>query len=219
MKRIFTFLFFIPSVLSAQLINYTPNRKLDKTVAKTYYNTEFIYLTNLSNKSFDVEYTVIENTLDAGWSAALCTNTKCSNNIPKSGSLGTLSPTAEAFISVSVSANETLGEGQVRFLITSKQQSSLSDTVTFRYTVNEDGTVQAGPWAKINVANGVLNVLLQNPGNNVMLYVFNIHGNAVYNGAVDGIASVPLRDYAKGLYFVMITDETGREIKQKVVYF
>lgn len=217
MKLICTLFFLMPLLNFAQELVYTPNRKLDKTVDNMYYNTAFIFIKNVGNQAVNLEFELIDNDLKPEWSATICTNRQCSNNIPKSGSLGSVNPNNEAYISFNFAANETPGTGQARFLITSPENKALQDTVTFRYTVTEDGKIQARPWADLRYAQGVLTVILEDPNSESIMRIFNLEGKPVFDGVLGPITSIPLRDFGTGLYLVTITDEKGRIIRKKIV--
>lgn len=217
MKLVCLLFFLIPLVNIAQELVYTPNRKLDKTVDNMYYNTEFIFIKNVSNQAVNLDFELIDNNLKPEWSATICTNRQCSNNIPKSGSLGSINPNNEAYISFNFSANETPGSGQARFLITSPDDKALHDTVTFSYTVTDDGKIQARPWADLRYAQGVLTVILENPNSESVMRIFNLEGKPLFDGELSPITSVPLRDFGSGIYLVAITDEKGRTIRKKIV--
>lgn len=219
MKTLLFLFAFIHFACMAQVITYSPNRKIEKTVAQTYYDTEFIFLKNVSSENIDITFEVIENTLDPAWSATFCTNQQCFNQIPDAGSLGSVAPNSEAYFSFNFAANETIGTGQVRILITSAVVPNLSDTVTFKYNVTEDGTVKAGPWANINFGQGVLTVLLQNPQIKTTLQVINLNGQFIFDQEIGHITSIPMRDYPKGLYIVAIRDENDRIINEKLVHY
>ncbi|NOQ74574.1 MAG: T9SS type A sorting domain-containing protein [Crocinitomix sp.] len=219
MKTFWILLVFVSLIGNSQVVRYSPNRKIEKTVSQNYYDTEFLFLKNITSKSLDLSFEVIENTLNPNWSATFCTNLQCYSQIPDFGSLGSLAPESEAYFSFNFSANETLGTGQVRILITSTTSAELSDTVTFKYKVTEDGTVKAGPWANINYGQGVLTVLLQNPEIKTTLQVIDMNGKFIFDQEIGHIISIPLRDYPKGLYIIAIRDENDRIIKEKLVHY
>ena len=205
-----------PVVVTAQLLNYSPNRKLEKTVAKTYYNTEFIFLKNISDQAFTIEFEVLENTFDDGWSATFCTSAQCFNTIPKLGTLGNVNPGGEAYFSFNFAANDKLGDGQVRVLLQSPERPELQDTITFKYTVTEDGSVEAGPWADISYKQGILTIFLQNPAIETKFQVASLDGRIVFQGILEQITSLPLREHPKGVYLVVIRDENDRMISEKI---
>jgi len=166
-----------------------------------------------------LSFELLENTLLGDWSATICTNQQCYSNLPKSGELGTVSADQEAYFSFNFSANQKLGTGAVRYLITSKEDASLHDTLTFNYTVTEDGKIAAGPWAKVNFNLGVLTVLLENPYLETTMQIYTVQGEEIYNSKLNPITSFPLRDFGAGMYLIYIEDETNRVLKQKVVHF
>jgi hypothetical protein len=219
MKLLWTLLALVSFIGYSQVLTYSPNRKIERTVASTYYDTEFLFIKNISSKSIVLDFEVIENTLDPMWSATFCTNMQCYSFIPDAGSLGSIEMEEEAYFSFNFSANEVLGSGQVRILITSTSAAELRDTVTFKYNVTEDGTVKAGPWANINYGQGILTVLLQNPQIKTRLQVINLNGKFIFDQEIGHITSIPLRDYPKGLYIVAIKDENDRVINEKLVHY
>lgn len=219
MKRALLICLLLPLFGWSQVLQYSPNRKLEKTVSQTYYDTEFIFIENISGSPITLEFEVIENTLLPDWSATICTNAQCFNQIPKSSSLGSIGSGSEAYFSFNFAANETVGEGQIRFLITSPTNQELKDTVTFKYAVTEDGSVKAGPWANINFAQGVLTVLLENPHLETNMQVYNVEGKLIYDQTLEHITSVPLRSYPNGAYIVIIRDENDRILREKLVKY
>ena len=219
MHKLFTFLLFLPFLGVSQILDYTPNRKLNKTVAANYYNSEFIFIQNISNQSQGLFFERIDNTLLTEWSATICTNQTCFSILPKSGSLGALNPGDEAYISLNLAVNCVLGEGNVRYLISSLTDTSLHDTVTFNFLATEDGSVAAGPWANVNFSQGVLTVLLADHNLKAHLSIYTLDGKAIYDQELNPISSVPIRNFGSAAYLVYIRDEYDRIIKKKIVYF
>ncbi len=219
MYKLFAFLLSIPFLGVSQILDYTPNRKLNKTVAANYYNTEFIFIRNISNQSQGLVFERIDNALITEWSATICTNQTCYSILPKSGNLGVLKPGDETYISINLAVNSVLGEGSVRYLINSLTDTSLHDTVTFNFLATEDGSVASGPWANVNFSQGVLTVLLADPNLKAHLSIYTLDGKAIYDQELNPISSVPIRDFGSATYLVYIRDEYGRIIKKKIVYF
>lgn len=203
----------------AQTLSYSPGQTLNKTVSQAYYDSDFIYFTNISDKALEFEFSLLDNSFANEWSASFCTNLTCYNKIPKAGSLGTLAPGDQGYFLFNLAANETTGNGEVRILITSEQDASLSDTVRFNYTVTEDGAIEAGPWAKVNFDQGIFTVLLAQINIETNLMITNLEGKIIYNEKLSAITSVPLRDHPKGVYVFKIEDASGRILKDKVLNF
>ncbi len=218
MKSIWLFIVLFPIIGTAQTLQYSPNRKLDKTVAEIYYNTEFMFIKNISDKAININYELIEDTFLPEWNASFCTNAQCFNQIPNTGTFGSIAINEEAYVAFNFGANQTIGEGQLRFLISSPDNQDLNDTITFKYTVTEDGTVKAGPWADITYAQGVLTVFLENPNLETTMQVFNLQGKTVFNEQLSHITSIPLRDHSSGMYLIIITDANDRILQEKVLH-
>lgn len=221
MRSILTFLFCLGFVWSgySQTIQYSPTIQLDKTVDQFYYDSDFIYLKNTTDGSIDLEFTLVENTLVPEWNASLCTNIACYNKVPKAGSLGTITAGNDAYFLFSLGANEQVGEGQVRLIVTSPQKTELSDTVTFKYTVTEDGSIKAGPWANVNFEQGIFTVLLTHQNIETHLLITSLEGKVIFDEQISGISSFPLRDHPTGVYLYKVEDSAGRILKDKVLNF
>lgn len=219
MKLTFLCFTLFPAFIFAQVLTYSPNRKIERTVSKTYYDTEFIFIKNPGGPAINLQFEVIESTFLPDWSATICTNAQCFNTIPNGGQFGQIGPGSEGYISFNFAANETTGSGYVKFRLFSDQSLTLSDTVTFEYTVTEDGSIKAGPWANVNFGQGVLTVLLENPHLETTLHIFDLNGRLITAQTLEHITSFPLRNYPKGMYLVAIEDENGRQIREKVLYY
>lgn len=215
----FPLFFLLPITGRTQVIQYSPNPSIQKTVAQNYYDTEYLFIKNIGKGALSLAFELLENEFKAEWSATFCTNVQCFNKVPSSGSLGTIEEGQEAYISLNFAANETVGQGKIRVLVTSPQQPNLKDTVTFDYTVTEDGSIKAGPWANINYGQGVLTVLLENPHLETTMMITDLNGKIIYDDRLDHITSIPLRNYPKGMYIIGIRDENDRIIRKKVIHF
>jgi len=45
----------------------------------------------------------------------------------------------------------------------------------------------------------------------------NVEGKTMYYSKLESITSIPLRNYPKGLYFVIVRDEKDRLIRKKIL--
>lgn len=216
MYRIFTLIILIPSWCASQILEYSPNFKVDKVVSEDYYDTDFIYVKNNTTKSLSVDFELLENTFLNEWSESVCTNVQCFNTIPNGGTLGTLQSNGEGFVSLNFSSNQTLGEGKVILRITSPENPSLSDTLSFQYQVTEGGKLEAKPWVKINHQQGMLTVFLDNPFLSAHMKISGVNGALIFDQQLEAITSIPLRDFASGIYVISIIDEQGRAIKETI---
>jgi hypothetical protein len=73
------------------------------------------------------------------------------------------------------------------------------------------------PWAKLNFAQNVVTVFLLNESVSTFLYVFDLQGNQVVNRKLEEISAVTLAQFPAGIYVVVVRDENGKELVQKVV--
>jgi hypothetical protein len=187
-------------------------------VSLTYYNTEYIFITNNSDQSLDLSFELIDENLPQQWSATGCTNMICYTNIPDNGSLGVLQPGHEAYLSINLSVNEVIGDGELKFAVFDLSNPQVRDTVSFIYHVTEDlSNQEPQPWAKINFAQNVITVFLLNESVSTFLYVFDLQGNQVVNRTLQEISAVTLAAFPVGIYVVVVRDESGKELVQKIV--
>jgi hypothetical protein len=216
--RIFVTTLILSASSFAQTLSYSPAQVLEKTVSLTYYNTEYIFITNNSDQSLDLSFELIDENLPQQWSATGCTNMICYTNIPDNGSLGVLQPGHEAYLSINLSVNEVIGDGELKFAVFDLSNPQVRDTVSFIYHVTEDlSNQEPQPWAKINFAQNVITVFLLNESVSTFLYVFDLQGNQVVNRTLQEISAVTLAAFPVGIYVVVVRDESGKELVQKIV--
>lgn len=216
MKHVIFFIFMFPVYLYAQNFIYKPKKTVDITVGKTYYNTEYIYIQNLGEKSVTAQFELVKNTFPTEWSQTACTNTQCYTDIPNYGTVGTLKAGGEGFFSINVSTNNFIGAGELIFSLTATDDPTLNDTLKFRYAATEDGKVTPQPWANVVFKNGILTILLQDPYLKTNVLVSTLDGKPIYNQPLNPITSFPLYNDSKGIYILIIEDEKGRIIKQRI---
>lgn len=216
--RIFVTTILLSAGAFAQPLSYNPAQVLEKTVSLTYYNTEYIFITNNTDQSVDLAFELIEENLPKEWSATGCTNMICYTNLPDDGSLGVLQPGQEAYLSINLSVNEFVGVGEIKYAVFHPSNPELRDTVSFIYHAAEDLTNQEPqPWAKINFAQNVVTVFLLNESVSTFLNVFDLQGNQVVNMKLGEISAVTLAAFPAGTYVVVVRDENGKELIQKIV--
>ncbi len=202
----------------AQTLSYSPGQTLEKTVSLTYYNTEYIFITNNSDQVLDLSFELIDQNLPQQWSATGCTNMICYTNLPDDGSLGVLQPGQEAYLSINLSVNEFVGDGEIKYAVFDSSNPELRDTVSFIYHAAEDlSNQEPQPWAKINFAQNVVTVFLLNESVSTFLYVFDLQGNQLVNRKLEEISAVSLAQFPTGVFLVVVRDENGKELVQKVV--
>jgi hypothetical protein len=202
----------------AQTLSYNPAQILEKTVSLAYYSTEYIFITNNSDQVLDLSFELIDENLPQQWSATGCTNMICYTNIPDDGSLGILQPGREAYLSINLSVNEVAGDCELKFAVFDQSNPLIRDTLAFIYHASEDLSNQTPqPWAKLNFAQNVVTVFLLNESVSTFLYVFDLQGNQVVNRKLEEISAVTLAQFPAGIYVVVVRDENGKELVQKVV--
>ena len=204
--------------LRAQELSYSPGMTIEKTVSLNYYDTEYIFIDNFSEHPIDLYFELVSANIPEAWSATGCTNMICYIKIPDQGMLGTVGDGSQAYLSINLAANETAGDGEIRYRIYSPQFPGMSDTISFVYHAEESIAAAPQPWARIQVAQQVITVFLENEAVETTLAVFDLNGNRVLHTPLEAITSYSMATLTSGVYIVHVSAENGRELIQKVVH-
>lgn len=200
----------------AQEISYSPGMTLEKTVSLTYYDTDYLFIQNISEEPMTLGFELITDDLPQAWSATGCTHIICYVKVPDAGPLGTLLPGEEGYISINLSANETAGEGELAFAVFNENNPALRDTVRFHYTVSADSAQVPQPWAAIQYAANVLTVFLSQASTEASLKVFDLNGNLIHATDLEAIYTYSTQNLASGIYIVAVENEQGQRLQQKI---
>ncbi|MBI3136343.1 MAG: T9SS type A sorting domain-containing protein [Bacteroidetes bacterium] len=201
----------------AQTLSFSPGMTVEKTVSLNYYNTEYLFIENISDQAVSLNFELVSNTLPHEWSATGCTNLLCYVTIPENGPLGVLQPHEQAYLSINLAVNEFAGDGEIRYAVTNSQTTTGADTVVFHYHAEALQNEEPQPWAQINFAQNILTVFLENAGTETVLYVFDLNGNKQVAMKLQDITSVSLAAFSTGTYIAVVRTENGKELVQKVV--
>lgn len=216
--RIFLLTFLISANAFAQNIAFSPSSVLERTVSLTYYNTDYIFITNISDEIRSLSFELVDFNFPSEWSVTGCTNVICYTKVPDDGTLGTIQPDDQAYLSINLAVNGIAGDGEIRFVVFDQDQPQLKDTVSFVYHAQEDQLdAEPQPWAKINFAQNVLTVFLKNESAFTALYIFDVNGKRMMNMELGEISSYSMSEFPVGIYVVVVRDENGKELIQKVV--
>lgn len=190
---------------------------MEKTVTPAYYNTDYVYIRNSGSIPYQLEFELITENRPSAWHASVCSGAICYFDIPSSGIIGTLNPDEEGYLAFNLSTNETVGDGEFSFRIFDKTHPEISDTLTFFYHAETGPEPDLEPWVRLNYQNGILTILLKNEQYKTELSVYDLHGNRVRHLPVESITSIRASELAKGIYVILITDESGRTYHEKIV--
>ena len=215
--KLWGFFILIPLFGMSQVVSYTPGPIIERVLPPTHYDTDFIYIKNNTTEPIELWYDLLVENPVSGWYASVCTGSTCLNYIPKSGLIAVVDPKLETYISLNLSTNEKLGDGEFSFIVYSKTHSQIRDTVKFIYHVKETPQNADIPWIRVNKEANAITVLLKNNAYQTELYLFNLAGQLVYQIPVEGISSFRLDDFQAGTYVLVVQDELGRRYQEKVV--
>ncbi|MBI3134735.1 MAG: T9SS type A sorting domain-containing protein [Bacteroidetes bacterium] len=200
----------------SQSISFSPAMQSENSVSLTYYDTEYIFITNEGAETISLSFELIENTLPQEWSVSGCTNIICYPGVPDDGIFGEVSPGGQAYIATNLGTNDVAGSGQIRYRIFDKVHPEINDTLTFVYEAGKETVTEVQPWAKINFSLNVVTVFLENENAGASLRVYDISGKLVLLMKLEAISSVSLINFPEGVYFVEVVAGNGKRIVQKI---
>lgn len=205
------------SVGFSQTISYNPGMTVESTVESNYYNTEYIFISNIGTGSLNLEFELVQEDIPADWAASGCTNVICYTGVPEYGTLGNLANGEEAYVSINLSVNGVAGDAIIRYRIFDYDNHEMSDTIAFIYHVESD-TINSTPqpWAKINFYQNVLTVFLKNEFEGSVLSVYDICGRQVVRQEAETITAISFEGFEAGVYIVSIENNQGQRMTQRV---
>jgi len=200
-----------------QNLSFSPGAISENNISLNYYNTEYIFIQNTTTEILNLEFELVEEDIPSDWASSGCTNVICYISVPENGPLGDLNPGEEAYLSINLSVNDSPGDALIRFRIFDKNMPQINDTITFIYKAESD-TLYATPqpWAKINFYQNVLTVFLKGGNSKTELKVFDLGGKLIAQQEIQTITSLSFQNFTNGIYIIMVENESGQQIIQKV---
>jgi len=200
-----------------QNLSFSPGAVTENNISLDYYNTEYIFITNNTSDVLNLEFELVQEDIPVDWAASGCTNVICYISVPENGPLGDLNPGEEAYLSINLSVNDSPGDAIIRFRIFDPDNPQINDTITFIYKAESDTLYSTPqPWAKINFYQNVLTVFLKSGNSKTELKVFDMGGKLIAQHDIETITSLSFRDFTDGIYIIMVENESGQQIIQKV---
>lgn len=213
-------LFFILIRLScfSQGLIFDPGSINENVISGEYYNTEYIFITNNSDETIMLRFDLVEESVPSTWHASGCTNQICYIHIPDQGMFGILNPGEQAYMSINLSNNGTIGDAKIRFAVYNPDNNMYSDTISFIYSSSEsDELSETQPWAKLNFAENVLTVFLKDGFSQTSLRIFDLSGNLVLQTNPENIFSFSFNHLANGIYIANLETNSGERLVEKIV--
>ncbi len=214
----FTGVFFFNSLMVfSQPLTFSPSKILEKSIEPDYYSTEYIFISNNTDSPLTVNFNLFSADVPSEWSATGCTNTFCYIKLPDDGTFGMLEPDGQGYMSINLAANGTEGTGEVSFIISVEEIPEFSDTLLFIYSSqNNTDTIQQS-WAQINFSQQVIHIFLDDASVGSQIRMYNLSGEIVLNAPLEKITSFSLTSFTRGIYFVAVRREDGKELVQKIL--
>lgn len=216
--RIFLVTLLLSTFCYAQQISYSPGNILEKTIATSYYNTEYLFVNYSGANAIDLNFELVSANIPQGWHVTGCTNMICYVKIPDDGTFGIVQQGTQAYMSINLAANDIVGDATIKFSIFELGKETERDTITFIYHAEEETTLsEPQPWAKINYAQNVITVFIKSDFTNTSLTVFDVRGNKILSQTTEAITAASMNNFAAGVYFVVVENKDGRRLVQKIV--
>ncbi len=141
MKKVILFLVGLWGGMSVQAqLSYDPGKSVVVTGTTTDASNPHgvITFTNTGSSALDLQWNVIENTLNAGWGAVFCTDI-CYTQVKNSGTYPSLASGKSAFVSIEIQSNGIADTGRLRVVI-SEVNGTISDTLIFDFQISQGTT-------------------------------------------------------------------------------
>lgn len=210
------FLFFTIAFLThCQTLIYSPWQTLEKTVDKSYYGTEYIFIRNNVAQSVDLEFELISENFPSSWSVTGCTNLICYSNLPDKGTLGIKQQNEEWYMSLNIAVNQQLGEGVIKFRLFSSNTPSINDTLVFKIKAEESELIEIKPWAEFQYNENGITIFTQSNVEATFL-LFNLSGQTIMNEQLTEVSTFSFANLSKGVYVVYITSKQGKKLVKKI---
>lgn len=219
MKGSLSFIVFFCFGVKAQELYFQPSKSLENQISLNYYDTEYIFITNNSSSVIDLSFSLITADFPSEWSVTGCTNLICYTKIPEDGPFGIIDAGQQAYMSINLSTNKTAGNGSISFVILNNQATEILDTIYFNYTAATEENSKPQEWAKLNISANSIHIFVQNPSDKTTLQLFDLSGKQYLYSELETISSFSLIDLPSGIYIAVIRNESGKEIKEKIIKF
>ncbi len=196
------------STAVAQTFVCTPANTAFKGAPLNTYTDVTIDMVNQFADTMTLGWTVLENTLDAGWDYSVCDYVACYTTLPSSS---VMSPNfgSNCFLKLSVNPMAIEATGVLKFWVFDVKTPNAGDTVTFNVTSENLG---------LEDANWVANALYPNPATDFItvgeevtsVQVYSLTGDLVHQQKMEATHSmVSLKGLAKGVHLVKLLHANG----------
>lgn len=215
--RLFLLFFLAEMPVLGQQLAFSPLQTIEKTVSHDYYDTDYIFITNIGEQDCVLEFELVEATIPPQCSVTGCTNTLCYPLLPETGMLGDLQAGEDAYLSINLAVNDQTGEVVIRYAIFDPANKANSDTIAFIYKIEADTAGVQPEWAKINYELSVITVFVQQPSDETTLRLYDTAGHLVHEQLLENISSLNIESFSAGIYFLFIESKSGRRLTRKIV--
>lgn len=219
MKRIFTLVFGITLMLTADLRSQTYAITPNDTIVVTapYYNITIfdIFQDNISGAPLNLGWTLISNNLVAGWDYSLCDYNTCYVGLPASGTMATVPIGGQGFLGLNVDPTNISGTGTVRIYVYDVTDPNGGDTLTWIVNTPPVGIDPvAGEATTIGIyPNPVQDQLFVSgsAGANATVTILDMTGRVVAQGVqtTAGLFTVDVAELPAGMYVMSYQAENG----------
>ncbi|MFT5600942.1 MAG: hypothetical protein ACI9N1_001179 [Flavobacteriales bacterium] len=223
MKRIILSIALLASVVvtNAQNFVFTTSQHID-TVTLSGALVLDIYFETDTAEDITYKWEKVSNTFPAAWDLGLCDYTNCHIGIPNGG---TMTPLTVAdvnnglggFFKMNCNDMGTQGDGIIKLYVYEENNFSRGDTVSWYVTYGalsiNDGVEVAFEVAP-NPASDIINITANG---NYNATVYNQIGEQVYAFKSTEVTSISSANWAKGLYFITMQNESGALSTRKVI--
>ncbi len=225
MKKLYTLILVTALVNSfgfAQSFVFSPTDNYEANIELNSYTNHLVYIENLTGEELSLGWERISVDMPEDWTITLCDYGGCHVGIPENGLMYPIFDTISAFLKLSINPNDLIATGTVTFKVYDTKHPEQFDFVTFTiHSVNVTGVQTVALESSFSVFPNPVSdkITISNYGfENATVSLVDILGKVVRQSELTNEQEVyNVSELEKGLYVIMISDQTGILEQKKIM--
>lgn len=221
-----TIITFLGFSLKAQNFTFNPAQHIDEEIQEENYSSHGISLITTDLSPIHFQWSLLENTLPAGWSYSLCDLGGCYVGVPTGGTMSEITEQealngVTGFLKLNITASTFYGEGDISFYVYESGNPSFGDTISMHLTwTNSSSSIIENSLSNIEVYPNPTSQYINftNLNKAEKIEILTMQGQLVSVWEDDGpTAKINLTNLPESVYFAKITDSFGDYLIRKIV--
>ncbi len=205
---------FISTISFAQSFVLTPTDTYEASIELNSYTNHQVFMVNQTGDELTLGWETINQDMPESWEITLCDFGGCHTGIPDSGTMLPIFDTISAYMRLTINPYDVSATGTAAFKVFDTKHPEQFEIVTFTiHSGNVTGletVISKTPFSVFpNPASEEINV--SNLGiDEGIISIVNMNGQLVRQSEISNDEEVfNIRDLQKGLYVIMISDQSG----------